>query len=429
MRMVYSEVLESVQKNKSTTIFILLQITILFFLVTVLFLNFNHLVTKSSKTAALGAQDSFQLSDTLTNSDELKKLMNQPMFLTKIKNFYNYVEKHIGEKYIYIFTQPVDLIHFEGADKAKFSQDYEQGFEPNVFTINNKGPYVSIKALQINKQGLDQFSIETDEGENLTAHDFNHVGHTSIPVLLGAEYKQLYKAGDILKGKYLFKDFEFYVKGFVKKDSLVFNANNPEIYLDRYIIMPAQQFTSVPDTKEDFNFQQKHYLQMINGDIWSSETEYFVRSKVEEAQKKTGFYDTQVLGANSPPLNFIFSALHENIMVLSVIAITIFVVCILSISILMVTKLEKNMKNLSIHLISGATIMNILFYFIAEIAFLVIVPGLISLFLYTYFINFKMGSYFITILLSMLIIFALSTLLLYYKIRKLQVSMFLKRME
>ncbi|WP_127489168.1 ABC transporter [Paenibacillus ehimensis] len=431
MNMILEEVIESINKKRLVSVLIFFQVLILFFILTVIFLNYNQIDSKSKKAEYLENFSAYKLSDTIFDSDELKKLMKQPDFLTKIKIFYGNLENSLDEKYIYIFNQSVALLNFGEDNKRKFTYGYESGVATKgSFYEKQDGPYYSIKALQMNKQAFDHFGIDVIEGEPLSSQDFeNKNNNDNVPVLLGSEYRGLYKVGDTLKGRYLFKKFTFSVKGFVDKSTMVFNSNNRELYLDRYIIMPAQQFNGAPSNKEEFSFQQKHYLQLINGEIFSSENEYMVRNKLEQVKDRSQFYDIQLLGANSLPLNLIFSAIQENVWLLGLVATSIFFVCIISISMIMVAKLNENVKNLSIHLISGATLNHIFSYFLAEIACMVAVPGLVSAFLYKVIIDVNMGSYLIFLLFSMCTIFLLCVVPFHFKFKQLQISMFLKRTE
>ncbi|PQP84340.1 ABC transporter [Paenibacillus sp. PCH8] len=426
---IYTEVFESIRKNKMVTILIIVEILFLFFLAMVVFLGLNSLDKKSNQINLLEDMKSYKLSDTLLDADQLSSLMKQVHFLETIKIFYGYLEKDLNEKYIYVFTQPIALLDLTSSEKEKFTRDYEMGFVSEPYDINGEGPYKSIKAVQLNKQAVDMFSVSAVDGESFAENDYIGNADDRMPVLLGHEYKNFYNPGDTIKGQYLFKKFDLVVKGFLKPNSLIFSSNEPELYLDRYIVMPAQQFVSAPQSKEDFSFQQKHYLQLINGSVFSASGDFIVNKKLEEAKERTGFGDTRFLGASAIPFGFVLSALKENKFLLSVIGITIMLIVVLTMWIFFKNKFEDNLKAWSIHLISGAVPNQIFLYYVVEIGIVVLSPAIISLILYEMFIGHNVVAY-LFILLTLSAIIILSVLIpLYIRIQNEHMGSLLKRME
>ncbi|MCM3337976.1 ABC transporter [Paenibacillus sp. MER TA 81-3] len=427
MNMIFTEVSESIRRSRTASYFIFFQIIMLFFLVTILFLNYASLDRKTDQAHTLSSLNRYQLSDTLYNDGELRKLMSQPSFLTILKRLYINLEENLDEKYIYAFTQPAKLLDYDDANKEIFRSYYEEGKRIKPSMIDNIGPYYSIKAMQMNKQAIDHFRITVMDGQPFDIEDFKNVNSKNIPVLLGYEYKNIYQVGDVIKGKYLFEDINFHIKGFVKENSLVTTARRSELYLDRYIIMPAQHFIYSPVDDASFKFQQKHYLQLINGEIHSSNNGYVVRNKFEAIKKESGFFDTQLLGANNPSYNFVFASINEHIGLLTLIAMSVFIVCAISIFILMLDKVDKNFKNFSVHFISGANLKHIFTYFLAEIIVMVCLPGVVAILFYKFLVDVSFVWYLILMTGCMATIILLTIIPVYNKIRRLEISMFLKR--
>lgn len=390
---IYTEVSESIRKNKLASFLIMFEILFLFFLAMVIFLSLNNLEKKSDQISQIGNMKSYKLSDTLLDGDELSTLMKQVNFLESLKKFYSYLENNINEKYIYIFTQPLELLDFAHSDKVKFTNNYEMGFVDEPFDIDGKGPYHAIKAIQLNKQAVDLLSIRVNDGEDFADDDYVGELENRIPVLLGHEYKNFYHLGDTIKGQYLFKEFNLDVKGFLSPNSLIFDSNGAEIYLDRYIVMPAQHFVSPPQSDEDFSFQQKHYLQLINGLVYSTAGDFIVNKKLDEAKEETGFGDTRFLGASAMPFGFVLSALKENQILLSIVGSSILLIVVLTMSLFFKNKFEDNLKMWSIHLISGAVPTQIFLYYVVEIGILVLTPAMLSLTLYAFWIDHSMVTY------------------------------------
>ncbi|MGW8956238.1 ABC transporter permease [Paenibacillus sp. NPDC055715] len=426
--MIIIEVIESLKRKKMYSMLILLQIVIFYAAVTILFLQYSSIEEKSGQVSSLKAMNDYQLADTLIEDNDMKEFTNNPKFLVIAKAFYNNLNKILDDKYIYLFNQSIAVLPDSKEWEQKFLYGYEDGQDSPAFKMNNKEPYYATKAVQMNEQAFKNYSIEVEKGKPFSSDDFINKDNKEIPILLGSEYDEKYQIGDKISANYLMKDFTLIVKGFIRSNALVYNSQFPELYLDRYIVMPAQEFPS-PVNNEEFSFQKKHYLQLINGHIFSPENEYVVQNKLEEVKDISDFHKTSILGANKLPLSFIFSTLQVNKSWLSLITAIIFIVCVLSISILIVTKLQNQLKNISVHLISGASMNQLLSYYIAEVISIIVLPGILSLMVYKCFVDFFLGSYFLLIISCMLGMFLFTVIPVLLQFRKLEISKLLKRTE
>ncbi|MGQ3480221.1 hypothetical protein [Paenibacillus sp. TY11] len=236
-----------------------------------------------------------------------------------------------------MFNQSIAVLPDSKEWDQKFLFGYEDGRDSPALRLNNKEPYYATKAVQMNEQAFKNYSIEVDKGKPFSTDDFVNKNNKEIPILLGSEYEEKYHIGDRITANYLMKDFTLVVKGFIQSNTLVYNSQFPQMYLDRYIVMPAQEFPS-PVNDDEFSFQKKHYHQLINGHIFSPENEYVVQNKLEE------------------------------------------------------------IKDISVHLISGASMNQLLSYYVAEVISIILLPGILFLILYKFFVDFLLSSYFLLIL-------------------------------
>ncbi|OYD07332.1 hypothetical protein CHM34_10475 [Paludifilum halophilum] len=425
MKMILREVWESIKRRKWFSVLIAIQITALFFTSTLLFLSHTQIESKSDRLEPLKDLTFYQLSDDLVPDSKFQDFLDQPDSLKKSKTFYENLEQYFGERYIYLFNQMIDVKIDDDSKWNKFLNGYEEGVP--IERLKER-PYKPLKAIQINENGFTRFSIPLSKGSGFSSEDFYYDGN-SIPVLLGAEYEPFYQVGDRITTKYLRKDFKLVVQGFIQSDTFVFNMNNPELYLDRYIVMPALQFNEAPQDEEDALFQKLHYLQMINGTVFSDEEPYVVRRDLEQVKTISDFPDMQMIGANSRSLDFMFSAIQLNRNLLKILAASLFVVCILSISILMMTKFQDNYRNMAIHLVSGATLNQLFFYFLSEILLMVGLPGLVVTLLYQQIIDVSLGMYILMNVTIFSAIVLISASPIYLQFRKIEISSLLKRSE
>ncbi|CCC86236.1 hypothetical protein PPM_p0086 (plasmid) [Paenibacillus polymyxa M1] len=428
MKMIITEVVESLKRKKMFSLLIILQIVIFFALITTLFLQYSNIEKKSDQVNSLKAMNDYQLSDTLLEDQDMKEFTNNPQFLVIAKTFYNNLNKILDDKYIYLFNQSIAVLPDSKKWDQKFLFGYEDGIDSPAFRLNNKEPYYATKAVQMNEQAFKNYSIKVNKGAPFSTDDFVNKNNKDIPILLGSEYEGKYQIGDTITANYLMKDFTLVVKGFIQPNTLVFNAQFPEIYLDRYIVMPAQEFPA-PVNEHELSFQRKHYLQLINGHIFSPENEYVVQNKLEEIKEISDFHKIGILGANKLPLTYILSTLEVSMSWLSLITTVIFVICVLSISILIITKLQDQLKNISVHLISGASMKQVFSYYVAEVISIILLPGILFLMLYKFFVDFLFSSYLLLILSCIIGMVLFSVIPILIQFRKLEISKLLKRTE
>ncbi|KTD88339.1 hypothetical protein [Paenibacillus etheri] len=428
MRMILSEVIESLFRKKILSTLLVVQIFIFYCVISILFLQLSSIGEASEQVNSISDMKDYQLSDNLINDDDMKKYTKRPEFISNVKKFYSNLNELFDGQYIYLFDQPIAILPEKVEWEKKFTYGYEEGRESKTFTLFDKGPYYTSKAVQMNYHAFEKYAFELEDGIPFTMKSFSNTDNKSIPVLLGSEYKLKYKIGEIIKANYLMKDFDLIVKGFLRKNTMVFNSQLPELFLDRYIVMPAQIFQA-PESFEDLSFQKKHYLQIVNGHIFSSDDEYTIVNKLEKVKYLSNFHETGILGVQKLPLNFFVTTIQISTKWLLVIATAIFFVCIISISILFLAKMNNQLRNMMVHLISGATLNQLRLYYLTELISVVLFPGILVVLAYSFFIGVSLLSFIFFLAVTMLVIILFSALPIIFRFRRIDVSKYLKRME
>jgi hypothetical protein len=428
MNMVMREVQESLKRRKAFTVFIMLGVLVFLTTVTVLFLSYIHILEKEETVSSFEGLNVYPISDTLAEANDWREYLNEPDALDRVKRFYTYLEEDLNETYIYTFDQSIALSPDEGEIEEQFLEGYEDGTPQSPITEEDGRLYYPVKAVQMNEQAEDMFPVTVSDGTPFTAQDFYAADKEGvIPVLLGADYADLYQVGDMLQTDYLFKKFQLEVKGFVDPGSFVVRPDYPEIYLDRYIVMPAQQFEDSAD-EEELRFQEKHYFQTINGAIYSAAERDVVEKELEQAKTAADFPHTAIIGYPTTILGYLFDAIAEQIHMILTLSVVLLVVCVLSISIMTLKKIHDNYKNMMIHLISGGTMKQLFRYIWIEVIVLAGIPGTLMMILFTAIFGiFSMYILFITACLVTIIL--LSTAPVYLQFRKIPISRLLKREE
>ncbi|KHL91307.1 hypothetical protein QW71_35365 [Paenibacillus sp. IHB B 3415] len=428
MRMILSEVKESLFRKKTLSALLLIQLLIFYCVISLLFVQFSTIQEQSSEVSSLSEMNDYQLSDTLLEDEALKEYTNQPEFLVNASNLYRNLNERFDDQYIYLFNQAIAVLPEAVEWDPKFLYAYEEGRESKPFTMFGNGPYYASKAVQMNSHAFEKYAVEVENGVPFEKEDFHNTDSHTIPVLLGAEYKPKYKIGDVIKANYLMKDFELIVKGFLRSNTMVFNSQFPEMFLDRYIVMPAQTFQA-PSSSEDFSFLKKHYMQIVNGHIFSMDDEYTIVNKLEEVKYISDFHATEILGAQKLPLKYLFATFQISSKWLSVVASAIYVICAISISILIIEKMQQQLKNMMIHLISGATMNQLLTYYLTELVLVVFLPGILVVLAYKFLIGHSLLLFILVIAGIMLSLMLLSALTIIWWFKHIDFNKYLKRME
>lgn len=400
----------------------MLAVTLFLSISTLIFINFDTVTNKKDSIKPLKGLSNFQLSDTLVDDNDLQTYLRRKDSLSKMKFFYQSLESISKEKYIYIFNQPVEVLS-QNNNLNKMVYGYEEGWKEFQEKLDNK--YYLLKAVQINQQAFNNFPIQLNSGVPFSTSDFINSENT-IPILLGSQYNSIYKLNDIIRVKYIDKDFLFIVKGFLKPNTVVSTTNKPELFLDRYIIMPAQQFSN-PLNQEDTVFQKRHYLQLINGSVYSNDfnTAY---TKIEDIKAKAKFPYTTILRENKTFYNSYIQYINRNIHNLYLLATIFLIGCILIFIITMKNKIRDKYIEIAIHLISGATIRTITMYILFEVGIILAIPTSIVISIYAFFIYKNLLLYCFVILFCSLIMYLLIIIPIMYELRRIKFNnLFIRR--
>lgn len=235
----------------------------------------------------------YDINDNLT----YKEFFNLDGSLTKLKK----MNKDLNSNFDFVELSFQSLEHLGYYDRdKKFSRSSSNFDATNQrVQIDGKETYVTpLKTVQLGKTIFSDMKDKISDGIGFTDEDFKFTYGASIPVILGAEYKAIYKLNDTFSLEYLQNIFDFKVIGFFNKDTnIVINQNKTN--LDNYICMPYFDIEEEPTNDKYHLFQQRYYFQKNDGFIKISnqniakDTEYVLyRNKLDELAKENNLlYD------------------------------------------------------------------------------------------------------------------------------------------
>ncbi|WP_051416832.1 hypothetical protein [Paenibacillus sp. J14] len=301
----------------------------------------------------------YQLLDNYYDGEKYQDFNSQSDYLIKLKNYYSMLNTSTDFQYLAMFNHHI-LLEDKGLP-LKFVEGYESGGEKHQESINGT-VYTAVKSFQMNKKAADFFHLNTSEGTMWGEDDFSNSTNT-MSVLLGSSYRKIYQLGEEISIKYYNKPQRVKVIGFLKENSKLFFNNNPEFYLDDYIIIPYREYGN-PKSEEDELFQQINYFAMINGFIVTENNTVQTQKMFQriDAIAKQNAIDYSFIGLNPHFLKYrgLLTTLLENKSLVQSFFFAMIFLNLLIISYIIILQQKRRFPFLFIHFINGATKMELI---------------------------------------------------------------------
>lgn len=285
------------KRNWKRSILIYVQITVFMLLIGVLFSFIQELdYTSEDMKKVYEGKAFYHMIDDYYSGDAFETFAEGEDSLQKLKKFYAALES--ADTFTYVTIADQHILTDDLTIQDKFIYGFEQSGESPVIPVDGRN-YKPVKALQINEAGLQYFGLKADKGRILEHRDFACLD--TIPVVLGSNYSGTYQTGDSFTVSYLNKNIECRVAGILEAGSKVYYMDTPEFYLDSYIIMPMTIMEEQPSGREEWDYQFRNYLNMVNGFLITDENEeasYAMVQELKDISAGTGFEGYTFIGQN-----------------------------------------------------------------------------------------------------------------------------------
>ena len=160
-----------------------------------------------------------------------------------------------------------DLGKIYGQSLDELKRAYKELTSIDYYEINNQFLEIYLtKCFQISKNCIEKFGLEVKDGNTFSDDDMKYVSGKYIPVIVGSDYADTLKVGDLLKGVYIQDEFTYEVIGVLSKGANI-NLGGHEVSLDRYLVMPSFDIEEDPINAEDDMFQVRHYANKLSGKL------------------------------------------------------------------------------------------------------------------------------------------------------------------
>ncbi|MDO4535480.1 MAG: hypothetical protein Q4B63_06670, partial [Clostridium perfringens] len=276
------------------------------------------------------------------------------------RNLEEYIDNNKKFENFYIGADMIPLQNFKGIENFKsdiFGEDYhnltENGYT-KVKALNVGGNFINALGYRINEEYLESFQNYFENPDEYTEY---------VPVLLGDSYKKIFSLGDFIITQ---RDESFKVVGFLEKDQYCskigsFYPDNME-NLNEFIIVPDNIQGGVYNNLLVFDNKSQEEIDKVLDDIIKKGEELGCPVSINDPTKEIEIFNENI--------NY---EINVNKLLLIIVSIFVFI----GITTIMLMKISRNEKEYSIHLLTGATILDIVLRTFYEIVLTVIISAVV----------------------------------------------------
>lgn len=279
-------------------------------------LNFNNI--RDDLNDVSSGKRRYTMVDNFYDADNFYNFRQKKDNINILANFYNEFSNSSKITILSIFDQAIYLDNFVGDKKFYYNSD--------EFIETNKKVEIGIKSIQINNKAFEFYHLKLEDDTTVDWKNINFKKHNSIPIILGSGYKGVYNYGDKIYGNLYGKKLVFNVLGFLKENSYIYYKNDPEFYLDRYIIIPYPIKLWEVD-KEDFQFEGILYFAMINCDLITNVNHRSFIDEVKRISNETYFSYFSIVNISDFLIKYVplISIVKENTAVLYILMSSLYI--------------------------------------------------------------------------------------------------------
>lgn len=333
----------------------------------------------------------------------------------------------LSEKFMYdaSYNHPLFIEKNIFKGNETFLDGYEDGY------ADKDSEYLGVKGYLIGKYFKDVENVEMESGRYFLDDEFKYSESRGLPVILGADYKEFYNIGDYFELDYCGK-INVYVIGFLKDDAFILDNNN-KVYLNRYMLIPSFDIEyNELSNDEEKKMMDFHYDVKLMGRLVLNRDELDKKNEFQDILNKYKLY-SYYLYNKTESAEKVYYEQQENAMVMKGLALIIFIFTLISLMISMISKVYKNIKKYSIHILIGARpsrvmkfvlIESIVIYFLSSIISIIILFIMYRLGLNPYVFDIRIWT---SIIVGIFILIIVSYYAILKKIKTMGISQLLRR--
>ncbi|RKJ44800.1 hypothetical protein D7X98_10305 [bacterium 1XD8-76] len=229
----------------------------------------------------------YTVKDNYYDEDGFYEFRQSENNINMLADFYNECYDSKVMTLVSVFNQSLFIESFMGDKRFYYNSD--------EFMEGSQNTQVGIKSVQMNRKTFEFYKMDIEDGTEIDWESIAYKDNVEIPVLLGTDYRDTYKSGDVITGNLYGKEFEFAVAGFLKENSCIYYKTASEFCLDQYIVIPYLVKLWEVEPK-NFEFEGILYFAMINCDLITDAGHEAFIEEVKRISDKTGFTEFSIIG-------------------------------------------------------------------------------------------------------------------------------------
>jgi len=264
---------------------------------------------------------------------------------------------------------------FGAADLPRFHEEFLRGYEEGRTEFALSDDFVSLKGLYADRLLINEPNVRVASGRWFTEEEFfvHSPDDISLPVILGAGYKELYEIGDVIKNAQLGakNPGTLYVIGFFDNYNWFYDNNNERLLIDRCMVIPFVEITYdfiLPDGSfcQFARFAYSSAIMMNARIVAADYNAAAAKQKVYQIWGENKLYEFELFDETDGALRWLFIAREQTLSNLIISAFTL-LVCVLMFLIQANYKLNKYKKKYGIYMMSGITTKQLLAIMLQDI--------------------------------------------------------------
>lgn len=352
--------------------------------------------------------------------DNIEDYTENPQLTDSLFKFTNELKSNTNFSYVNTVYQPLELVTTDIPDKFRYG--FDDGDPEQIFE-HNGDMICGVESIRISENVFREFNMKVKEGRSFKPYDFQYKSDV-ISVILGSQYKDVYKLGDSFMGYNLGTKMNFCVIGFLPENSFI-PVKGALLPLDRYIILPT--LNNASDLLKNDGYFKSSVLQEASGEIICGGNDLDIKQIINDLTVKYNTCDFAVEKINSTSLTRTIILSEQVVNSSLIIALIIMAFSVAGLSISIIGRIRENFSRYGIHLICGAS-MNDIFLQMVWLIIIIVQTGFwCSLALSFIFLG--IGFYIFMQFLFAILLICATSIISYFAINSLSVNLLIKRKE